>query len=197
MSNAWLNKAEVEEIRKEQQELVEKHKYNMVNFDPIYVTALAQVLNNQRNLTVDSLAMKVFSLFEGTPSGGLTTIMPKKVNVIGLRNDFRTIVLEDDKETVWAVKPIERELKAKWWWDEWADIKIPTNMTAFLTLLNIVSVEIGTDIVKEVNRDLNLYCGNDILQYNYCIHSFRLGEKDESGDQPIYLKYIKTATFGD
>jgi hypothetical protein len=131
------------------------------------------------------------------------TTWPEGANLVGLRHDNRAIVLEDGQDTVWTLDIVEKELKTKWHMESHQDLMSVNGISAEAELASIMAMEIAMEIVSEVKRDLEkLYCKNNILQYNYCLHSFRLGEPTLDYESfcprtPILMKYIKTATFGD
>jgi hypothetical protein len=214
--NKWSIAKEIEDIREVQQKSVYESKvFDYMN--PDHRAAAAQVIANQRNLDSipdqhiwnkikSSIVARLFINFrqkEPSDYTSLDTEWPKNASLVGLRPDNRTIVLEDGQDTVWTVEPIERELKAKWAFSHCQDLKASFNLDPYEELAAITAMEIALDIVKEVKGDLeNLYCKNNILQYNYCLHSFRLGEMKNDPEEfyprrPILMKYIKTATFGD
>ena len=213
--NKWLISKEITDIKEDQQKLMNKSKvFDYMN--PDHRAAAAQVIANQKTAIFQleehvwnkiklGIVARLFVNFRQREPSNYTsfdTEWPKNANFVGLRKDNRIIVLEDGQDTVWTVEPIERELKAKWEWTN-KELKSSCNLDPYAELAAILGLEIALDIVKEVKGDLeNLYCKNNILQYNYCLHSFRLGEMKNDPEEfcprrPILMKYIKTATFGD
>lgn len=221
MTNRWLISKEVSEIRRSQQQLVEK--WSTVQAvetieNPMIQTAAAQVLDNMRNEqspeaeNPDSMwnkmkyaiAVRMFRDLESTNEYRmLDTEWPEAANLVGLRNDNRTVVLEDGRDTVWTVNPVFKTMKTRWSLEAGQDMITVNGIDPYQELASLMAIELANEIVKEVNNDLEkLYCKNNILEYNYCIHSFCLGDTKLDEDSfclrtPIIMKYIKTATFGD
>lgn len=220
--NKWLISKEIKKIKEESQAL--RDKWGVIKaFDqiktPALKTAAAQVLDNQRNEASEiaedpehlwnkmkyPLLIRVFKQFEQKKHewSVCDTTWPAKANLIGLRNDNRAVVLEDGRDAVWTLSPVEKELKTKWCMESHQDLITVNGLDPMVELAAIMALEIAMEIVNEVKTDLEkLYCKNNILQYNYCLHSFRIGETKLDPEAfcprtPILMKYIKTATFGD
>jgi|APSaa5957512535_1039671.scaffolds.fasta_scaffold98450_2 hypothetical protein len=220
--NKWLISKEIKNIKEDQQNLCDKWsgvKAFQQIMTPKLRLAAAQVLNNQRNeasaIAEDPehlwnkmkypMLIRLFKQFEQEKHDWMVadTTWPEGANLKGLRNDNRAIVLEDGQDTVWTVDTVEKELKTRWHDVALQDLRTVCGITPEMELVSIMAMEIAMEIVSEVKRDIEkLYCKNNILQYNYYLHSFRLGETrldDESfcPRTPLLMKYIKTATFGD
>lgn len=220
--NKWLISKETKKIKYEGRAM--RDKWGAIKaFDQIKTPELriaaAQVLDNQRNeaseiaedpshlwnRTKYPLLIRLFKQFEQEKHEWTVsdTMWPKTANLIGLRNDNRAVVLEDGRDAVWTLDPVEKELKTKWCMESHQDLISINGMDPMMELAAIMAMEIAIEIVNEVKTDLEkLYCQNNILQYNYCLHSFRLGKTTLDAEAfcprtPILMKYIKTATFGD
>jgi hypothetical protein len=212
----------MKKIKEDQQNLVDKWS-GIKAFEQIETPhlrlAAAQVLMNQRNEASEiaedpehlwnkmkyPLLIRLFKQFECGKHEWMVadTNWPENANLVGLRDDNRAIVLEDGQDTVWTLDVVEKELKTKWHCEALQDLRAVNGMDPMHELASIMALEIAMEIVSEVKRDLEkLYCKNNILQYNYCLHSFRLGETALDYESfcprtPILMRYIKTATFGD
>ena len=182
-------------------------------------TVAAQVLENQRNEQSEraenpddlwnkakyGFLVRLFKQFEQEVHSWTIgdTQWPEGANLIGLRDDHRTIILEDGQDVVWTVKPVHKRLKSHMNIDAYQILRAVNGMDPLTELASIMAMEVAMEIVSEVKRDLEkLYCKNNVLQYNYCIHSFSLGPMVLDPNSfcprtPFLMKYIKTATFGD
>lgn len=220
--NKWLISREIESIRDDQQKLVDR--WNKVAAferiqNPMLKTAAAQVLENQRNEQSEraddpedlwtkskySFLIRLFKHFEEEKhewSVGYTEL-PEGANLVGLRDDNRTIILEEGQDTVWTVKPVNKKLRSVISYDACQDLRTVCGIDPLTEVTAIMAMEVAMEIVSEIKKDLEkLYCKNNILQYNYCIHSFSLAPTVLDPNSfcprtPFLMKYIKTATFGD
>jgi len=217
--NRWLVSKEIKRIREDQQKLVEKFDVGKLLQrieNPMIKTAAAQVLQNQFFQLIESdnsywekikygMIINLFKRFESEIYSWTTSDVtwPENANLAGLRDDNRVVVLEEGKEIVWTVSPVEKQINTISLNAEcMQDIRSVNGLDVFTELASVIAGDIATKIVKEVKGDLKLYCKNNILEYNYCIHSFRLEpdliDKDSFvPSTPLIMKYVKTATFGD
>ena len=220
--NKWLISKDIKKIKEDQKNLTDKwskiEAFEQIETPKLRLAA-AQVLDNQRNEASEiaedpehlwnkmkyGILIRLFKQFEcENPQWSVVDSQwPKDANLVGLRNDNKAIVLENGKDVIWEVEPIERELKTKWNVNPLQELQTVHGLDPVVALTALQAMEISMEIVSEVKQDLEeLYCKNNILQYNYCLHSFRLGETVLDYEAfcprtPIFMKYIKTATFGD
>tara|TARA_Y100000034_G_scaffold43496_3_gene53082 strand:- start:11037 stop:11708 length:672 start_codon:yes stop_codon:yes gene_type:complete len=223
MTNRWLISKEIDKIREEQKKLVDR--WSLVKaFDaietPMLRRAAAQVLENQRNEQSEEaedpdslwnqakygLIVRVFKQFENHKHDWMIcdSSWPEGANLVGIRDDNRTVVLEDCRDTVWTVKPVEKILNVHAnSFDYVGDLRAVNGLDPLTELTAILALEVSMEIKREVENDLKkLYCKNNIVEYNYCIHSFRRAEPELDAEsfcsrRKLIMKYIKTATFGD